>query len=177
MTTTTIAQKALGISTSPFPQSFDGSGVLFLWALFSLIVISSLATMLGSILARHLWLDRKFGIDAVSALRTLVSAVCVVALMRSVPEVVYMIAYSESSPSSLQTILIAKRYFDILSIIPVLGWMGTFWLWYPDIVLKLRSPTSMIWSYNRLPLLRRFASVVVLSAALALSITIGLAFR
>lgn len=176
--TTTIAQKALGIGAhSPFPQSFDGSGGLFWFSLFSLIVIPALATMLGTMLGNHLYHDRKYGFDAVAALRALVLAVCITAIVRCAPEVCYMISYSEATPQALQTILSIKRAAEAVSLLPVLFWMGTFVVFYPEIVLKLRSPTSSIWQDHKLSSLKRFIAVVILAAALAGSVTLGIATR
>ncbi|KQS01494.1 hypothetical protein ASG11_17730 [Sphingomonas sp. Leaf357] len=175
---TQIAQKALHIATtSPFPQSFDGSGTLFWFALFSLTVIPSLAIMLGGMLATHLYEDRELGIDAAAALRALVLAVCVTATMRCVPEVASMISYGEAAPATLQTILSVKRVFDSVSLVPVLFWMATFWVYYPEILLRLRSPSSVVWQDHKLASLKRFISVVILAAALAGSVTLGMAFR
>lgn len=160
----------------PFPLSFDGSPILYGWALFSLILMPSLASMIGGYLGRELWKDHKRGVDAVSALRSLVAAVCVTILLRCVPEVVYMICYAEASPHAIATILTVKRVCDITSLVPVIFWMGTFWLWYPDIVLKLRSPVALIWSDNRWPRLTRFAGVSFLCAAFAATVALGRAF-
>lgn len=160
----------------PFPQSFDGSPILFGWALFSLVLMPSLAMMIGGYLGRDLWRDRKRGVDAVSALRSLVTAVCVTILLRCIPEVVYMICYAEALPETIATILMAKRVCDITSLVPVMFWMGTFWLWYPDIVLKLRSPVNLVWADKRWPRLGRFAGVSFLCAAFAASVALGRAF-
>ena len=170
-----ITQQVLGVSASPYPVSFGGSGVLFCFALFSLIVISSLALMLGGILGRHIYKDRGYGFDAVAAIRVLVAAVCLVAIMRCVPEVTYMASYAEASHNTLQNILTVKRLLDSISLFPVLFWMAIFWIWYPDIVLKLRSKSAFIWQDHKLSSLKRFISVVSLSAALALAITLGVA--
>ncbi|MEG3162975.1 hypothetical protein U1701_00025 [Sphingomonas sp. PB2P19] len=132
--------------------------------------------MIGSYLGRDLWSDRHRGIDAVSALRSLIFAVCSAVLMRCLPEVAYMICYAEAAPATLQLLLTVKRAFDIASLVPVMFWMGTFWLWYPDIVLKLRNPTSLIWSDSRWPRLGRFAGIAILSASLAATIALGRAF-
>jgi len=160
----------------PFPASFDGSPLLFGWALFSLILMPSLALMIGGYLGRDLWKDRRRGVDAVSALRSLVAAVCTAVVLRCVPEVIYMIAYAEASQPTIASILTVKRVCDILSLGPVIFWMGTFWLWYPDIVLKLRSPVALVWADNRWPRLGRFAGVSFLCAAFAASVALGRAF-
>lgn len=162
---------------SPFPASFDGSGALFGMALASLIIMASLATMLAIILTRHLVADRRMGYDAVAAVRSLVLAVCSVAIMRCVPEVTYMVAYAEAQPATLAIILTVKRTLDVLSLIPVLVWMGTFWVWYPDIVLRLRDPMAIIWADHRLVSLKRFGSIVAMCCALALAITLGRLFH
>ena len=165
-----------GVLHGPFPPSFDGSPVLYGWALFSLLLMPGLATMIGGFLGRDLWRDRRRGVDSVSALRSLVTAVCVTILLRCIPEVVYMICYPEATDESIARILTVKRVCDIISLVPVMFWMGTFWLWYPDIVLKLRSPVSLIWSDNRWPRLGRFVMVTVLCAAFAATVAFGRAF-
>lgn len=156
-----------------FPQSFDGSPALYGWALFSLFLMPSLAMMIGGYLTRDLWKDRRCGVDAVSALRSLVAAVCLAVMMRCLPEVAYMICFAETAPETRQMLLTVKRVFDIASLVPVMFWMGTLWLWYPDIVLKLRSPNTFIWSDKRWPRLGRFAAIAVLSAALAATIALS----
>lgn len=171
-----MREQILGMTHNPFPVSYDGSGIMFGFALFSLIVIASLSLMIGSMLVNHLFKDRAYGYDGVSALRSLVLAFCVAAFIRCSPEIAYNIAYAEASPSTLQTILFTKRVCDTITLIPFMIWAGTFWAWYPDMVLKLRSTRSMVWTDNRLASLRRFASIVLLSATLAGAITLGRAF-
>jgi len=173
-----IAQKAIGLATtSPFPQSFDGSGMMFWWSLFAMIVIPSLAVMMGGMLSKHLYEDRSLGLDLTAWLRTIVLAVCAVATIRCVPEAAYMISYTEAAPATLQTILTIKRACEAVSLYPVLFWMALFWIFYPAIVLKLRSPSSVVWQDHKLPRLKRFISVVILAAGLAASVTLGIAFH
>lgn len=172
-----MREQVLGMTHSPFPVSYDGSGMMFGFALFSLIVIASLSMMIGSLLVNHLFKDRRCGYDGVAALRSLVLAFCVAAFIRCSPEVAYNVAYAEASPSTLQTILFTKRVCDTITLIPFMIWAGTFWAWYPDMVLKLRSTTSMVWSDNRLASLKRFISIVLLSGALASAITLGRALN
>ena len=172
-----MQEATLGITNSPFPVSYDGSGLMFGFACFALIVISSLSMMLASLLANHLWKDRSVGYDAVAALRSLVLAVCITAFIRSAPEVAYNISYAEASVNTLRTILFTKRVCDTVSLIPFIIWVATFWVWYPDIVIKLRSPQSLVWSDHRLASLKRFISIVLLSAALASAVTLGRAIH
>lgn len=172
-----MQEAVLGVNNSPFPVSYDGSGLMFGFASFALIVICSLSMMLGSLLINHLWKDRTVGYDAVAAIRSLVLAFCVAAFIRSSPEVAYNISYAEASPDTLRTILFIKRVCDSITLIPFMVWTGTFWVWYPDIVLKLRSPQSLVWSDHRLASLKRFVSIVLLSAALASVITLGRAIH
>jgi uncharacterized membrane protein len=178
MMTGNVAQQALGIgTTSPYPQSFDGSGLLFWCALFAMIVISALASMLGGLLANHITRDRRSGFDHVAALRLQVFAMCIFTIMLCLPNAVYMISYGEATPATLQAILIFKRAIEAASIPVAIAWMALYSISQAGIILKLRSPNSMIWQDHKLASLKRFGWVVVLSAGLAASVTIGVAFR
>lgn len=168
-----LEKQVVGIVRGPFPVSYDDSSVMFGFALFSLIVVTALALMLGGLMTNHLWKDRKRGYDGVAAIRTLVLAVCTVSVIRCSPEVIYNISYAEASEGTLRTILFAKRLCDAASLIPVIVWMGTFWAWYPDIALRLRAPFAIVRSDHRLASLNRFVGVVLLSGALASVITVG----
>jgi hypothetical protein len=173
-----LAQQALGIgTTSPYPQSFDGSGLLFWSALFGMLTVTCLCTMLGMLLGNHLARDRKLGFDSVAALRTTITMSCLVLIMLCAPNFLYMVSYHEGTPKTLQMILTVQRACQALCVLPLVVGVGTFFAYYAEIVLRLRSPNSRIWTDYRLASLKRFAMVVVLSGALAASVTIGVAFR
>jgi hypothetical protein len=163
----------LGAGRNPFPASYDGSSKLFAFVLFAMIVASCLAITLGSFQIRQLWADRRYGRDPSWAINSLVLAVCCGLLMRCLPEAIYMVSYAEASPFTLSTILTIKRVLDFFFLAPVLYWMATFWMWRTDINLKLRSAANMIYTDYRLASLNRFASVVGLSAALAICVTVS----
>lgn len=166
----------LGYATSPFPVSFDGNGFLYAAALFTLIVITSLATMVGITHVQRLWSDRGTGKTLVWAFRTFVTAVCAAAIVRCAPEVVYMVAYADASASTLQTILVIKRALDVFAIVPVLLWMSIVWLYGPEIEFAIKYPAGKMWTDHRLHRLRRFAGVVGLAGLLAITVTLGRLF-
>lgn len=168
-----IAGRTLGYAKSPFPVSFDGSGALYGAALFVLIVITCLSVMLGIAHAQRLWTDRRQGKTLVWAFRSFVAAVCVAAIVRCAPEVVYMIAYADAAPATLQSILLVKRALDVFAIVPVLSWMSIVWLYGPEIEFAIKYPVSKMWTDHRLHRLRRFSSVVGLEGAFAITVTVG----
>lgn len=176
MSDATLPAKVLGYSASPFPVSFDGSGGLFGSALFGLIVCTSLAVMLGVSHFRRLWIDRKQGNILVEAFRWTIVCVCLGLIDRAVPEIVYMIAYADSSPSTLQTILTVKRICDTLMIIPAGGWMVTLFIYGPEIEFAIKYPSGKMWTDNRLHRLKRFGYITTLAGAFALTVTIGRLF-
>jgi hypothetical protein len=157
---------------APFPPSFEGSSKLFAFVLFAMIVASCLAVILGSFQLRQLWADRRFGRDAAWSINTLVLAVCVGLLMRCLPEAIYMISFGDASTRTLLTILTVKRSMDFMFLAP-----GLFWMWKADVQLKLRNPANVVYSDYRIASLKPFISVVTLSAALAICITLGRLFH
>jgi hypothetical protein len=176
ISTASLHARVLGYAASPFPVSFDGNGVLYAAALFVLIVITSLATMVGIAHAQRLWADRAQGKTLAWAFRTLITAVCAASIIRCSPEVVYMIAYADASAETLQSILVIKRSLDVFAIVPVLLWMSIVWLYGPEIEFAMKYPAGKMWTDHRLHRLRRFASIVGLAGALAVTVTLGRLF-
>jgi hypothetical protein len=174
--TSTIAQRALGYAESPFPVSFDGNGALYASALFTLLIVCSLTIMVGFAHAQRLWIDRKEGKTLAWAFRTLVVSVCTAAFIRAAPEVVYMIAYADASAATLQAILIVKRLMDTITLVPFLGWVSMVWLYGTEIEFAIKRPASRMWIDHRSHRLKRFATVVILSAAFAVTVTAGRLF-
>lgn len=161
------------MTTSPFPASFDGSGGLFAFVLFAMIVASTLALTLGIVQVKQLWADRRYGYDPSWAINSLVLAVCTGLMMRCVPDATYMIAFGDASPATIQRILTVKRVMDFFFLAPVLFWMALFTMWRADISLKLRSPSNVVFSDYRYARLKRFIGLVSLSAGLAVAVTLG----
>lgn len=163
----------LGMTSSPFPASFDGSGGLFAFVLFAMIVASTLALTLWIVQAKQLWADRRFGRDPSWALNSLVLAVCTGIMMRCIPDATYMISFGDAAPVTIQRILTVKRVMDFMFLAPVIYWMAVFWMYRSDIMLKLRSPSNIVYSDFRFAQLKRFAGLVSMSFGLAVAVTLG----
>lgn len=84
-----------------------------------------------------------------------------------------MIAFGDAAASTLQNILIVKRVMDFCFLAPLVFWSGLFMMYRVDILFKLRSPTSYVYTDFRWAALTRFTGLVLTSAALAVCITLG----
>lgn len=163
----------LGMTNSPFPASFDGSSNLFAFVLFAMIVASTLALTLALVQVKQLWADRRYGYDPSWALNSLVLACCTAVLMRCIPDAIYMISFGDAAPATIQRILTVKRFMDFLFLAPLFYWMAIFRMYRADIILKLRSPSNVVYSDFRFAQLKRFTGLVGLSGALAIGVTLG----
>jgi hypothetical protein len=161
------------MTDSPFPASFDGSSPLFAFVLFAMIVASCLAITLSIIQVKQLYADRFYGYDPSWAINSAVLSFCIGLLMLCVPDACYMISFGDAAPATLQTILMTKRFMDVLFLGPIIYSMAVFTMWRADIFLKLRSPSNIIYSDFRYARLRRFGGLVGLSGALAIAVTLG----
>lgn len=110
------------------------------------------------------------------AYRLLVSAVCTAAIMRCAPEAVYMIAYAEASPETLQALLTIKRLFDVAAFIPFITWISIVHIYSVEIEFAIKYPTGRVWTDHRLHRLKHFVMIFGCAAGLALAITIGRLF-
>lgn len=171
-----LPAKVLGYASSPFPVSFDGSGALFGAALFALIVATALSVMSGVAHFRRLWIDRREGNVLATAYRITITAFCSTAILLCAPEVVYMIAYADSSAETLQTMLLVKRALNVFALVPFLIWLSMTYLYGPEIEFAIKYPIGKMWTDHRLHRLKRFASIVGLAAAFATAVTIGRLF-
>jgi hypothetical protein len=163
----------LGMTDSAFPASFDGSGGLFAFVLFAMIVASCLSSTLALVQIKQLWADRRHGHDPAWAINSAVLTSCITVLMLCVPDTTYMISFGDAEPATLQAILLAKRFFDFLFLAPLIYSMAVFVVWREDIFLKLRSPPAPIYSGYRYARLIRFGGLVALCFGLAVAVTLG----
>lgn len=165
-------------ANSPYPASFDGNGILFATALFSVTAIACLSSMIAGWMARDLWRDR-FTIHPKSPIfsfRLIVMFVGVVGVMRSGPEAAYLFLYNEPrvTPALYQFVLIVKRLSDTLSIVPVVAWMALLTVSYAGIVHQMKACTYI--SPDRLgpwPNLVRPFLVLIIVLSIAFLVAIG----
>lgn len=176
-----VASRVTSYSTtqSPYPASFDNSGVLYGLALHALLCISVCALIFWCWMARDIWRDR-FNSHPTSLLfsfRAIFLLICTAAFMRAMPEVIYMTRYGEVSGDVMAKILAVKRIADIFTLPVVMTWMAWFIVVYPFNVIELKSfRAETTKSFNFLgvwPRLIRPALIFIVVAAISAMIAIA----
>lgn len=147
-----VSAKAIELTAnvSPnIPASYDGNPLLYAASLNSLTLIAFLGTAIVGWMVRDCWRDR-FSCHPLSLLfgfRIMMAIIGVVAVVRTVPEVLYLQAYGERniSPDMVAAILTLKRFMDTVTVSMVLSWMLLFVSMYPWLCLSLKSgPVSAV---------------------------------
>ena len=114
------------MAESPFPPSFQGSGVAYAISLFALLLISMIGAGTVSLAARNLMV---FGIskyDRIIHIAFLLAAVG--ATPRCAADAIYMMAWGEVSAPTLEDLMFGKRIIDSLVMYPVVTWMTLYGL-------------------------------------------------
>lgn len=137
------------VRISNLPASMNGSVVLYTIALASVMAISVLGALVCGWMVRDTWRDR-FNVHPKSvmfAFRAMMGTIGFTALLRSLPEVLYLQAYNDPDVSLEWQGFITnmKRMADGSAIWFVLLWTGLLVMIYPHITLALKSgPTRAI---------------------------------
>lgn len=124
--TTNIIYK---MAESPFPPSFQGSGLSYGLALFSLMMIAIVGFYVVSVASRNIWANRKA--ETWEHILALMAAVG--ASGRCIMDALYKMAWGEVNAGTLSYLLTAKNIVDAIIVIPVIGWMAIYILRVSDL--------------------------------------------
>jgi hypothetical protein len=126
---------------SPYPASFNNDPWRYGLALASLLAISMFGASVAGWMARDIWRDRfrEHPTSAVFLFRLMVMTVGFTALIRCLPEVVYMTLYGEVTGDTMASILTVKRTMDVMALPSVIGWTSLLVIVYPHVVISLKS--------------------------------------
>lgn len=123
---------------SPYPASFDGSTLRYTLALFSLMSIAIVGWMVVSWMAREIWHGRRdaYPFEPLFAMRGVFALAALTAALRASPEAAMMITWREN-PAVAGIMLGVKRWCDAGAFAPAMLWMGTIYIYYPQICTML----------------------------------------
>jgi len=133
-----LPRQAVDAISSPYPGSFDGSTVQFQLALFSLMTISVVGSMLFGWMCSEIWQGRKesYPYEPLFAMRMVFLLASLAAVIGSAPEVAVMITWKEN-PALAASFMVIKRWIDSFRVVPALGWIGIVFVFYPAICMGM----------------------------------------
>lgn len=114
------------MAESPFPPSFQGSGVAYAFSLFALLLISMIGAGTVSLAARNLMVRDIGKLDRIMHLAFLLASIG--ATSRCAADAIYMMAWGEVSAQTLEALMFGKRVVDSLVMFPVVTWMALYGL-------------------------------------------------
>jgi hypothetical protein len=136
------AEKVIEVSQriSALPPSVDGSAALYAYALFGLTVLFCIASSVTAWMSRDLYRDRLYvhPLSALTAFRLIMFFSGITGVIRTGPEIAYMMAYNEGPTSLIASIMFMKRIADSMASFSGLAWSSILVLAYPSISSALR---------------------------------------
>jgi len=160
-------------AVSTFPLSFDGNPWTFGSALFALTVVSSvsLATM-GQLWAEARVFGYRFNAPH-GAARTILFLLMLSFFMRSAPDVLFLLLWGGVGPHTIAIVLITKRWFDAISVIPFLGSALILIRARPPIVFQLTRQPLPVDLWPTWLMVRKNVGIIGLAMLIATGVTLA----
>jgi hypothetical protein len=129
-----VLQKTVEVSvkSSTLPPSFEESTFRFTAALFSVTAIALISCMTVGWMLREIWRDRNHvrPTEPLFVFRMIIVFFSTAAVIRCLPEAIYMTTFREASVQFTADILAFKRRFDAVALLPVACAHGLLWAYY-----------------------------------------------
>lgn len=112
------------MANSPYPPSFQGSGWLYAFAVFSMLLISVVGMVTIVVAGKNSSDQKAWSTGRWTHLAFMLAATG--ATIRCATEAAYKMAWGETSTRILELLLTIKNIRDAMVFIPVLSWMGIY---------------------------------------------------
>ena len=128
------------LMTGPYPDSFGGNPYLYAGALGAITAAGIMSLMVAGWQARDVWRDRYilYPTHSLMILRLICMLMATASFLRALPEAVYLFYWNDVSEATMYSILAAKRWSDIVALIPALMSTTLLVCTYPSIAHTLR---------------------------------------
>ncbi len=154
------------------PPSFDGHGWLVVINLAMMTAAFVLATMMVVDLIRHVWLRRRTDLRShpVTVWRLTLLCFAFGIALRSMGAAAVLWGWNPLQPGETATLLLLQRLLDPIALAAGLLGLALAYVSAPGIVKQLRDKPFPVDFWTKLPVLKRPAIIVALSAIAAVGV-------